>query len=408
MRIAADHLFTGYEETAAGRIVIENGRIVETLPPGESDIDLGSTLICSGLINSHVHLDLSLPRETDQVPGEFADWLKGVVDTRRQLGPTGLTEVAVRGVEESLREGTTAVFDIDPEGHSLEALEHSDLKRILFREVISLDGNLQDLDQLQKFLSGTQDQHRELRAISPHSPYTVHPTAMSTLLEQARDHQTPWAIHVAEPEWEAQLLTSATGPGADFLKRFSADPREWKLGKRFLEALSRNEQLSASGLIIHGNHCTPEEFDSMASTGAALVWCPSSHAYFGHPPHPAPDALERGVNVLLGTDGKISAGHLSMLKELQSARQAAPKISAVDLWSMITIQPRAWLARQQRTDWLGTGRLQPGDPADLVAISVKNSHGSVLESAIHGSIQACWIDGRIVNSSAPPTHPADI
>ena len=101
MRIAADHLFTGAEETAAGRIVIENGRIVETLPPGESDLDLGPAMICSGLVNSHVHLDLSLPRDSDHVPGEFTEWLKGVVDTRRQLGPTGLTEVAVRGIEES-------------------------------------------------------------------------------------------------------------------------------------------------------------------------------------------------------------------------------------------------------------------------------------------------------------------
>lgn len=407
MRIAADHLFTGAEETAAGRIVIENGRIVETLPPGESDLDLGPAMICSGLVNSHVHLDLSLPRDSDHVPGEFTEWLKGVIDTRRQLGPTGLTEVAVRGIEESLREGTTTVFDIDPEGHSLQALEYSDLKRILFREVISLDGKIQDLAQLQKFLVGTQDEQRELRAISPHSPYTVHPEAMTTLLEQSHAHQIPWAIHVAEPEWEAQLLTSATGPGADFLKRFSAAPHDWKLGSRFIESLSQKEQLSASGLVIHGNHCTPDEFDSMATAGTALVWCPSSHAYFGHPPHPAPDALKRGVDVLLGTDGKISAGHLSMLNELQSARQAAPEISAADLWSMITVRPRTWLARNRRSDWLGSGRLQPGDPADLVAISVNNSHASVLESAIYGSIQACWIDGRIVNSTAPPTSPAD-
>lgn len=47
MRIAADYLFTGEENPSPGRLVIENGRIVEILPPGESDIDLGAVILSS-------------------------------------------------------------------------------------------------------------------------------------------------------------------------------------------------------------------------------------------------------------------------------------------------------------------------------------------------------------------------
>ncbi|MGB1810059.1 MAG: hypothetical protein ACPHQT_07270, partial [Planctomycetota bacterium] len=50
------------------------------------------------------------------------------------------------------------------------------------------------------------------------------------------------------------------------------------------------------------------------------------------------------------------------------------------------------------------GRLQPGDPADLVAVSIPShseANTSPLEAALDGSVQACWIDGRVINSSAP-------
>ena len=404
MRIAADHLFTGEETSSAGRLVIENGIIAEVLPPGECDLDLGPTLLCSGLVNAHVHLDLSLDREGDFIPGEFADWLKGVVETRQRLGEAGLLEAAVAGIEESIQEGTTAVFDIDPQGHSCQALQDSDLKRVLFREVISLEEEMRDPPSIDGFLGENPDRSRELRALSPHSPYTVHPQAMKKLLHRCKEENLLWATHVAEAEWEKELLTQGTGPGAGFLQRFGAEPLDWKQGQSWIRTLSVENQLSSAGLIIHGNHCETEELDLLASTGAAMVWCPSSHAYFRRPDHPAPAAVEQGVEVLLGTDGRISAGHLSMLRELRSARRAAPQITAAELWRMVTVHPRSWLSRNGHRDLLGSGRLQPGDPADLVAISIPDSQGpstSPLEAAIHGTVQACWIDGVVVNFTDP-------
>lgn len=71
---------------------------------------------------------------------------------------------------------------------------------------------------------------------------------------------------------------------------------------------------------------------------------------------------------------------------------------------MVTIHPRSWLARNGHSRLLGSGRLQPGDPADLVAVSIGDHHDpmkSPLEAALQGSIQACWIDGRVINSCAP-------
>ena len=411
MRIAADYLFTGEENPSPGRLVIENGSIAEILPPGESDLDLGAVILSSGLVNSHVHLDLSLERDSDTIPGSFEDWLKGVVEARRKLGDRGLVEAAVTGIEESLSNGTTAVFDIDPRGHSCEALRDSDLKRVLFREVISLEAELSEdktpAEIIDDFVGETSDPSRELRALSPHSPYTVHPNVMTELMKCCEEKKLLWATHVAEAEWEQELLTEGTGAGAEFLKKFGADPIDWNLGNSWISDLDVKGALSSSGLIIHGNHCSGDEFRQIAENNLALVWCPSSHDYFRRPAHPAPEAIKMGVDVLLGTDGRISAGHLSMLEEMRSARIAAPQISALDLWRMVTIHPRSWLARNGHGSFLGSGRLQPGDPADLVAVSIpgnSEANESPLEAALQGSVQACWIDGRVINSSAPDSN----
>ena len=95
MRISADHIFTGADSVEAGRLVIENGIIQEILAPGESDLHLENTLLSCGWVNSHVHLDLSLPRDGDRVPGSFEDWLGSVVQSRRALGEE-LKEIFLR------------------------------------------------------------------------------------------------------------------------------------------------------------------------------------------------------------------------------------------------------------------------------------------------------------------------
>ena len=98
MRIAADHLFTGTSQTRPGRIVIEKGRIVDLLDPGESDLNLGEAMICSGLVNAHVHLDLSTQSQREFVADDFDAWLRGIVDLRRSMGPEGMTEAAAQGI----------------------------------------------------------------------------------------------------------------------------------------------------------------------------------------------------------------------------------------------------------------------------------------------------------------------
>ncbi len=395
MRISAQAIWNGHGTARPGRISIRDGRIEQILPPGPADIDLGEAILCAGFVNAHLHLDLSLPRPTETMVGSFDDWLRSVVEARQQLGEDGRTIHAAAGAEETLAGGTTAVFDIDPAGASITALTDSPLRRLLLREVIALSSRPGiDFEALDHFLRGAIDGDRELRGISPHSSYTVHPEVLATLLPWCREQDVPWAMHIAEPAWERELLVDGSGEGARFLEGFGADPASFRRGQTMINALSEAGDLTRHGLVVHGNECSEDEIAAIGESASALVWCPRSHAFFGRAPHPAPDAARSGVPVMLGTDGKVSAGTLSMLDEMAAARAAAADLDIETIWQMAIVHPRQWLARAGHPQLLGSGTLKEGDPADLVAVSIPDGDGPLLERALAGEVLGTWIDGR--------------
>src|SRR5260221_11657273 len=61
--------------------------------------------------------------------------------------------------------------------------------------------------------------------------------------------------------------------------------------------------------MVHCNYAS----DSPSS----VIYCPQTHAYFGHPPHPFRDLIRAGVNVALGTDSLASNPDLSILAEMR-------------------------------------------------------------------------------------------
>ena len=65
-------------------------------------------------------------------------------------------------------------------------------------------------------------------------------------------------------------------------------------------------------LFVHGNYLAPS---TRVPRNSTVVYCPRTHAAFGHPPHPFRDFLARGVRVCLGTDSLASNPDLDILAE---------------------------------------------------------------------------------------------
>jgi cytosine/adenosine deaminase-related metal-dependent hydrolase len=107
------------------------------------------------------------------------------------------------------------------------------------------------------------------------------------------------------------------------------------------------------------NYASDDELDVLATGQASVVYCPRTHAYFGHPPHRLRDMLARGINVAIGTDSCASSGDLNLMADLRLAHQQFPELPALEMFELITT--RAAKAIDSRE----TGRLSHGFAADL-------------------------------------------
>ena len=97
--------------------------------------------------------------------------------------------------------------------------------------------------------------------------------------------------------------------------------------------------------------------------GATVVYCPRTHAHFGHPPHPWRRLLERGVRVALGTDSRASNPDLDLLAEARFLHAAHPDVAGATLLHLAT------LAGAEALGWADElGSLTAGKSADFVVI----------------------------------------
>jgi cytosine/adenosine deaminase-related metal-dependent hydrolase len=154
------------------------------------------------------------------------------------------------------------------------------------------------------------------------------------------------------------LLENHRGPFVPFLQSLGVyDPAGLVAST---EAVVASLNPSPRLLLVHGNHLDPE---MVLPTTASVVYCPRTHAAFGHPPHPYRRFLERGVRVALGTDGRSSNPDLDILAEARWLHRHDPTLPAEVLLRMITLDAADALGWADEC-----GSLEHGKSADLVVV----------------------------------------
>ena len=88
------------------------------------------------------------------------------------------------------------------------------------------------------------------------------------------------------------------------------------------------DRIEAAGLLgrrtslVHGNYPSSGELPRIARSGATVVHCPGSHAFFRREPFPLARYRRAGVPIALGTDSAASNGSLDMRREMALLRRA--------------------------------------------------------------------------------------
>jgi aminodeoxyfutalosine deaminase len=336
--------------------------------------DLGDVALVPGLVNAHTHLEFSELREPLQPAQPFAAWLRALVAYRRQRGDA---QRAIRaGLSQSRTCGTIAVGDIDTRGKPDQysaADPGQDLAQrpahvVAFRELLGLDPATVALQTgtAAEFLDhpSTMGPQGVVRGLSPHAPYTVHPRLLDAAVLLALKACAPLTMHLAETRAELECLAAGTGDLVEMLT--AAGIWQGPLypgGTRPLDFLRRLAPLPRVA-IAHGNYLADDELDFLAARpNFTVIYCPRTHAFFGHRDHPWQKLAERGAVVGIGTDGRCSNPDLSVWGELQFLRRNFPAADAAQLLRMGTLHGAIALGLDDR---LGT--IEPGKSPGLAVV----------------------------------------
>jgi cytosine/adenosine deaminase-related metal-dependent hydrolase len=374
-----------------GVVTIRGRQILAVEPYGQRTpgLDLGDTAVLPGLVNAHTHLDLSTLRGDMPPPKHFTDWLKAVIHQRRSLRPEQVLRNIRVGLKQCLACGTTLLGDISSHGMSWEVLAKTTrIRAVVFAELLGLPRTRahQAWAAACEWLRGHPGQDTCRPGLSPHAPYSVRASLFRAAARLSQRLRVPLAIHLAETREELELLEHHRGSFVPFLSELGV----WDahgLAKDVKEVL----QLSiptASILFVHGNYLAPGlEFPR----GASLVYCPRTHAAFGHEPHPFRRLLADGIRVALGTDSLASNPDLDVLAEARHLYRQYPDVPPATLLCMITLWGAEALGWEKET-----GSLVPGKSADLVVLPLAGRTSDPYQAIFASSerVQAVLFRGK--------------
>ena len=322
-------------------IAEQHGRITEIRPLSASASDVLPVILIPTLVNAHTHLEFSTLSEPIRPALPFQEWISAVIQWRQSTGSIS-SEGLREGLAESLASGVTTVGEITTTcplpGDQIAA----GCQVVSFREIIGLQQ--ERIPELLQLATGHVSRYPEsgghdsiVGGISPHAPYTVHPELFASLIDMAVSRNAVVAMHLAETTDELELLHDGRGRFVEFLTGLGLwNPATFPGGRsvrEFLEQLVR----APRALAVHGNYFTHDDIQFVARhANLATVFCPRTHAYFGHAPHPIQQLLAAGARVVLGTDSRASNPDLSLWKEFQFVAQHFPDIFIPRLLAMVT------------------------------------------------------------------------
>jgi cytosine/adenosine deaminase-related metal-dependent hydrolase len=201
----------------------------------------------------------------------------------------------------------------------------------------------------------------------------------------------PLATHLAETTDEAVFLSNHSGPlkdlwdqwltWDDLVPTFDGGPI------RFAREIGL---LDYPTLLAHVNYCDDDEMSILAAGRASVVYCPRTHAFFGHAPHRWREMLRRRINVAVGTDSCASSPDLNLVEELRLLHRLFPEYPAGGLWEMVTVRAA------KAVGLADAGGIRMGDFADLVAFRCV-SEDPLAEILEAGELPiGVWVEGRRV------------
>lgn len=369
--IAASFVVTGDGETppiADGALVLDDAqRIVAVGTRAEIErahanvrFEAHRAVLMPGLINAHVHVELSAMRGQVKGGRGFTPWVTDMMAARGRSAPEHDIEAIDRAVSELLGFGTAAVGEVTNSLAAVPYLGSTALSVRVFHEVFG-----SRREAAETMLAGAKQARAAIKdwpantsyALAPHTLYTLHPDVLQKVLAEARAG-TPelTSLHLCEHPGERKLLLDGGGPFAELLRARGvvADwPPPGVDPVAYADALGA---LAPDVLCVHLTDAQPDELRAVAAAGAPVVLCPRSNLHIEVKLPPLVAILEAGIKPALGTDSLASCPSLDVLEDARALAERFHSVPARTLIAMATSCGAAALGLSAMLGTLATGK----------------------------------------------------
>ncbi len=351
-----------------------------------SRINLGGKLLMPGLVNTHMHLRMSVLRGLAE-DLSLEEWLKKTYRFRKTYLDDETQKLGVKlSLAESIKCGITTVSDMS---------FHQFLYYPIVRETkirARLDDAIMDVymdtdrpKEILEFIN--QDFPARITAgAALHAPYSTTPELIKWFREEIVENTSvPYSIHLAEVEEENK----------ESKEKYEMSSTAW---------LDDYGLLSGRMLAVHGVWLSEGDIKLLAENNVGLSHNPESNMKLGAGVAPVVKMLEAGLTLGLGTDGAASNNDLDLFAEadtagkLQKVYYKDPEIlTASRLIHMLTREGASVLGLGEEI-----GTLEPGKKADLITVDLNQLHlrpiynlYSQLAYSVTGhDVCDVWISGR--------------
>ncbi|MBZ5638685.1 MAG: amidohydrolase family protein [Acidobacteriia bacterium] len=391
LSVASPQVTDGAVAVHEGRIaaVGRKTEVLKAVGDGAEVHDLGDAVLLPGLVNAHVHLDLSWMRDDPPPGGSYVAWFRDRMERVEQAPDPIRREATEKAVAEMAARGTVAVGDAAGVPWTAGILARSPLHAVVFVELTGfrtedaerlLDRAASSLDSIENEPDVKAARGRVGVVLSPHSAHTVSASLLKALAGRATASGEILSIHLAETPDEAAMLMDGSGPFPGLLRARGGWDEGWHApGHSPVEYLDRLGVLCRRTLAIHCIHLGQQDMSKLQARGVTVVTCPRSNLRLGVGKTPVPKLLSAGIPVALGTDSLASVSDLDLFFEMAGLRREHPTLSPAAVLRMATLNG----ARALRLE-SNLGTLEKGKLAALAAVSLSNPHDDPLEAVTSG------------------------
>lgn len=344
--------------------VAPNNELLEQYGTQCQSLGEGS-VIMSGLINAHVHLEFSANRST-LTYGKFMPWLSSVIANRDELINSCDSECMEHATQMMLDNGITAFGAVSSYGFDLDACAKAPQKVVYFNELIGSDPLMADAlyGDFQERLFASQSVKREgfYPSIAIHSPYSVHRILIQKALKYARENAIRVTAHLLESSAEREWLDTNSGDFQPFFQNFLKQHKAANTAEEFLQLFKE-----VPTLFTHVIHANEDELLAIKEENHTIIHCPISNRLLGNGALDLKELDSKNIRWICGTDGLSSNYTLNLLEEMKAALFMHHNLSLLELatalWKSVTVDAADALG-------LNCGTIAPSYDADLLVTRV--------------------------------------